>query len=60
MRSFWISWNGQSIEAGSIVEKSRDIIEKMGVNLDELGEYEALLLAANVQNKTVPELLGIN
>ena len=51
MRRFWISWNGQNIEAGSIVEKSRDIIEKMGVKLDELGEYEALLLAANVQNK---------
>ena len=59
MRRFWVSWNGVNVEAGSIVEKSRDLIEKMGVNLDELGEYEALLLAANVQQKTVPELLGI-
>lgn len=59
MRKVWLSWNGQIVEAGSIIEKSRDLIEKMGVKLEDLGEYEALLLAANVQNKTVPELLGI-
>ena len=58
MRRFWISCNGQLVEAGSIVEKSRDLIEKMGIKLDDLDEYESVLLAANVQNKTVPELLG--
>ena len=59
MKKMWLSWNGQVVEVGSIIEKSRDAIEKMGVKLDDLGIYEALLLAANVNNKTVPELIGI-
>lgn len=60
MKRMWVSYEGQLIEAGSIVEKLRDTIkEKMGICIDDLGEYEALNVAAQVVNKTVPELLGI-
>lgn len=60
MRKIWISYEGTVINAGSIIEKLRDTIkEKMGVDVDEMGEYEALFAAAQVTNKSVPELLGI-
>lgn len=59
MRRMWISYEGQLIEAGSIIEKARDLIEKMGIDLDSLGEYEALSVAAQATGKTVPEFLGV-
>ena len=59
MRRLWISYEGQLIEAGSIIEKARGLIEKMGINLDDLGEYEALSVAAKATGKTIPEFLGI-
>ena len=60
MRKIWISYEGTVINAGNIIEKLRDTIkEKMGVDVDEMGEYEALFAAAQVTNKSVPELLGI-
>lgn len=60
MRKVWISYEGTVINAGNIIEKLRDTIkEKMGVDVDEMGEYEALFAAAQVTNKSVPELLGI-
>ena len=59
MRRIFVSYDGQIINAGYIIEKMRDAIEKTGINVDDLGEYEALTVAANVAGKTVPELLGI-
>lgn len=58
MRKIYVTFNGSRIDAGSIIEKSRDAIEKMGVDLDKIDDTAALFLAANVQQKTVPELLG--
>ena len=60
MKRMWVSYEGQLIEAGHIVEKLRDTIkEKMGICIDDLSEYEALNVAAQATNKTIPELLGI-
>lgn len=60
MKKMWISYEDQVINVNPIIEKLRDTIkEKMGVDVDEMGEYEALFAAANVAGKTVPELLGI-
>ena len=60
MKRIWISYEGQVINAGHIVEKLRDAIkEKIGVDVDTMDEYEALFAASQVTGKTVPELLGI-
>lgn len=60
MRKMWVSYEGQVINVNPIIEKMREAIEKtMGVSVDEMGEYEALLAAANVAGKSIPELLGI-
>ena len=59
MRKMWASWNGNIVEVSSIVEKFRNTIEKMGVDLDKIHDPdEALLLASNASGLTVPELMG--
>ena len=59
MRKMWTSFNGNLVEASSIVEKFKDAIEKMGIDLDKIHDPgEALLLASNVSGLTVPELMG--
>lgn len=60
MRKIWVSYEGTVINAGHIIEKLADTIkEKMGVDVNDLGEYEALFVASQVTGKSVPELLGI-
>lgn len=58
MKKFWLSFNGQQIELSSIIEKSRDAIEKIGIDPDKIEGYEALFVAAQATGKTVPELCG--
>ena len=59
MRKMFVSWNGEIREVSSIVEKFKDVIEKMGINLVDVHDpTEALLLASNASGNTVPELLS--
>lgn len=58
MKKFWISYKGQIIETSNIVEKARDAIKKIGIDPDRLEGYEALMVAAQATNQSVPELIG--
>lgn len=59
MRHIMITFNGEVIDAGHMVEKTRDAIKKMGVQLEDLTDEQAVLLAANVKGMSVPEFLGV-
>lgn len=59
MRNIKVTWNGELINAGRMVEKVRNDIEKLGVKLDDLTDEQALLMAANVKQMTIPEFLGV-
>ena len=58
MRKIVVTFKGVRVDASSIIEKSKETIEKMGIDLDSLDDQEALFVAASVNNATVPELLG--
>lgn len=58
MRKIMVTYRGVTVDAGSIIEKCRDTIEKMGVKLDDLDDEAALFMAANVKQQTIPEFLG--